>query len=215
MVADVESLASQFDLFSVLLNRNGPPPLWRREASFATLVRFVLEQHVSLASAQAAFGRLAERLSGVTPEHLLRSSDEELRADGFSRQKIGYVRGIAQIMIDGSFDPGALPDDPDLAVDRLLEIRGIGPWTASCFLLFVHGNRDTWPTGDRALYVSIANNVGLDDVPSREHGDMIAAVWSPWRSTAAKMLWHDYLGGRSHIPAPSSGFLEGTGKVLP
>jgi DNA-3-methyladenine glycosylase II len=215
MVADAESLAGEFDLFSVLLDRNGPPPLWRREASFATLVRFILEQQVSLASAQAAFVRLDERLGGVTPERLVRLSDEDLRADGFSRQKMGYVRGIAQIIIDGSFDPDAIPDDPNSAMDRLLEIRGIGPWTASCFLLFVHGDRDTWPTGDRALHVSIASNCGLDDVPDSEDGNTIAAAWSPWRSTAAKMLWHDYLGGRSHVPATGAGFLEGTGKVLP
>jgi DNA-3-methyladenine glycosylase II len=215
MVADAESLASEFDLFSSLLERNGPPPLWRREASFATLVRFILEQQVSLASAQAAFKRLDERLEGVTPERLLRSTDEELRADGFSRQKMGYVRGIAEIIIDGRFDPDALPDDPDVAKSRLLEIRGIGPWTSSCFLLFVCGDRDTWPTGDRALHVSIARNLGMEEVPNREQGDTIAQAWSPWRSTAARMLWHDYLGGRSHVLAPGAGFLGRTGKVLP
>lgn len=215
MVADAASLAGAFDLFAFLLAKNGPPPLWRRSPSFATLVRFILEQQVSLASAQAAFKRLEARLGAVTPERLLRSSDDELKADGFSHQKMGYVRGIAEIIEDGSFDPADLPDDPEEAKERLLEIRGIGPWTASCFLLFVSGDRDTWPTGDRALYVSMANNLTLDDVPDREHADALAKAWSPWRSTAAKMLWHDYLGGRSHIPAPGAGFMEGTGKVLP
>ncbi len=215
MHADTASLAEEFALFCVLLDRNGPPPLWRRDPSFETLVRFILEQQVSLASAQAAFGRLNERLGDVTPERLLRSTDDELKVDGFSRQKMSYVRGIAEIVVDGSFDPAMLPADAGLTRERLLEIRGIGPWTASCFALFVRGDRDVWPTGDRALYVSIANNLDLDEVPNRERGDAIALAWSPWRSTAARMLWHDYLGGRSHVPAPGAGFVGGTGKVLP
>jgi DNA-3-methyladenine glycosylase II len=215
MHADVASLAENFFLFAALLDRNGPPPLWRRSPSFETLVRFILEQQVSLASAQAAFGRLDERLGAVTPERVLRSTGDELRADGFSRQKAGYVHGIAELIVDGSFDPSVLPSDPDLARRRLLEIKGIGPWTASCFSLFVRGERDVWPTGDRALYVSIANNLDLNEVPDRERGDAIALPWAPWRSTAAKMLWHDYLGGKSHVPTPGAGFIEGSGKVLP
>jgi DNA-3-methyladenine glycosylase II len=215
MADDADSLASEIALFTELMNRNGLPPLWRREASFETLVRFILEQQVSLASANAAFGRLEERVGEVLPGSVLASSDAEMRADGFSRQKTHYVRGAAALIVDGRFDPANLPSDPDAAKNQLLAIKGIGPWTASCFLLFVCGDRDIWPTGDRALYVSMANNLELDEVPSQENCDEIASEWAPWRSTAAKMLWHDYLGGRSHIAKPDSGFIEGTGKVLP
>ena len=215
LVADAAALSHEFDLFASLLERNGPPPLWRRDPSFETLVRFILEQQVSLASARAAYDRLEGRLGAVTPERLVRSTDDAMKADGFSRQKMGYVRGIAEIMVDGSFDPADLPDDPEAARERLLEIRGIGPWTASCFLLFVCGDRDTWPTGDRALYVSMAKNLGLGEVPNRARGDALARAWAPRRSTAARMLWHDYLGGRSYVPAAGEGFVEGTGKVVP
>ena len=214
MLVDVEALASQNELFATLLIRNGPPPLWRREASFETLVRFILEQQVSLASANAAFKRLNQRIGGVDPERVLASSDADMKSDGFSRQKTGYVRGIAQLMVEGTFDPSKLPSEPEAARKQLLEIKGIGPWTASCFLLFVSGDRDAWPTGDRALYVSMAKNLAMDDVPDREVGDAIASAWSPWRATAARMLWHDYLGGRSHIPNPDAGFIASTGMVL-
>jgi DNA-3-methyladenine glycosylase II len=215
MLADVESLSGEHALFADLLDRNGPPPLWRRDPTFETLVRFILEQQVSLASANAAFKRLDDRLGGVTPQAVLASTDSEMKADGFSRQKTGYVRGIADLILSGDFNPAHLPSDSAAARDRLLHIRGIGPWTASCYLLFVCGDRDTWPTGDRALYVSIANNLDLADVPDTESGDLIASEWAPWRSTAAKMLWHDYLGGRSHVPVAGAGFIEGTGKVRP
>lgn len=213
MASDVESLSAGHRLFAELLDRNGMPPLWRREASFATLVRFILEQQVSLASANAAFNRLDDRLGGVTPEGVLGSTDTEMKADGFSRQKKEYVRGIAELIVSGEFDPACLSDDPDMVRGRLLDIRGVGPWTASCYLLFVCGDRDTWPTGDRALYVSIANNLGLAEVPSSQEADRIAAEWAPWRSTAARMLWHDYLGGPTYVAAPGAGFVGGTGKV--
>ena len=132
MVSDVESLAAGHRPFAELFDRNGLPPLWRREASFATLVRFVLEQQVSLASANAAFQRLEDRLSGVTPEGVLGSTDAEMKTDGFSRQKTEYVRGIAALIVSGEFDPADLPNDQGVVRERLLEIRGVGPWTASC-----------------------------------------------------------------------------------
>ncbi len=215
MAADAESLAGATDTFAGLLARNGLPPLWRREASFETFVRFVLEQQVSLASANAAFRRLDTRLGGVTPEGVLGSSDEQMKVDGFSRQKTGYVRGIASEILSGDLTPPDEHADPDLVRERLLAIRGIGPWTAACYVLFVCGAPDIWPTGDRALYVSMARNLEMTGVPDRDSGDGIASAWTPWRSTAAKMLWHDYLGGRSHVPMPGAGFIGGSGKVLP
>lgn len=213
MLDDAHSLSNEHTLFGELFDRNGPPPLWRREPSFATLVRFILEQQVSLASANAAFKRFDERTGGVTPEATLASSDAELRADGFSRQKASYVCGIAELVLSGELDPAALTGDVDAVKRRLVAIRGIGPWTASCYLLFVNGDRDTWPTGDRALYVSMANNLHLPDVPSSKEGDLIAREWAPWRSTAAKMLWYDYLGGALHVPTTDAGFVGGSGKV--
>ncbi len=213
MAADAEALAAGHHLFSTLYRRNGLPPLWRREPSFETLVRFILEQQVSLASANAAYLRVESRLNGLTPKGVLASTDAEMKNDGFSRQKTGYVRGIADQIMSGELDPTALVGDPDEVMVRLLAIRGIGPWTASCFLLFVSGDRDIWPTGDRALYVSIARNLNMEDVPDRESGDRIASAWAPHRSTAARMLWHDYLGGRAYVPRADEGFVEGTGKV--
>jgi len=137
-----------------------------------------------------------------------------VKTDGFSRQKMGYVRGIADQIMSGELDPVALVGDADETTKRLLQIKGIGPWTASCFLLFVCGDRDVWPTGDRALYVSMARNMDMADVPDPEMGDGIASAWSPMRSTAARMLWHDYLGGRAYVPRSGAGFVGGTGKVL-
>ena len=206
LAAAVDHLASIDRVFAELRRRNGVPPLWRRPPGFTTLVRLILEQQVSLASANAAYRRLAGRVGTVTPAAVLESSDVELRQDGFSRQKAGYVRGIADLIETGSFTPEDLVDADD-AEAQLLAIRGIGPWTAACFRIFALGDGDAWPTGDRAVYVSMSRAMALDDVPLRETADALAEAWAPHRATAARMLWHDYLGGPAYEVDPDAGFL--------
>ncbi len=210
---DVRLLAERFDLFRSLLERNGEPPLWIRPATFATLVRLVLEQQVSLASAHAAFGRLELRIGEPMPASFLELSDEDLRTVGFSRQKTRYTREIAVRMLDGTLDLDRTIAAGDEGRRELLSVPGIGPWTVACFEIFVAGRPDVWPTGDRALYVSMARNLELDRVPDTAVCDRIAAEWSPFRSTAARMLWYDYLGGRSHIVDERAGFVDDSGSV--
>jgi DNA-3-methyladenine glycosylase II len=212
--SEVELLASNHRMFDGLSKRNGPPPLWLRQPNFETVTRLILEQQVSLASANAAFRKLRERLGVIDPAGFLTLSDAELKAVGFSGQKAGYVRGVADLIWSGQLNLQEVSRlDDDEAEGRLLEIRGIGKWTAACFLLFAMGSLDVWPTGDRALYVSMASVLDLANVPDRETADEIAGAWAPHRSTAARMLWHDYLGGRAYVPSDTSGFTEGTGMV--
>jgi DNA-3-methyladenine glycosylase II len=171
---------------------------------------------VSLASARAAFTRLADAIGAVEPERFLRLDDDQLRAIGFSRQKAGYVRGIADLMLAGELDLRRIAQlDAEAAIAELISVRGIGVWTASCFALFVNGASDIWPSGDRALYVSMRNVFSLDGVPSTEIADAMADEWRPFRSIAATMLWHDYLGGASYERTNHDGFVEDTGMVHP
>lgn len=214
ILADAESLSSACralaatePVFAGLIERNGVPPLWRREASYATIVRLILEQQVSLASATAAYTRLARRVGDVTPGAILSSTDAELRADGFSRQKAGYVRDIASAVVDGSFDLPSAADDRDGAVAALLGLRGIGPWTASCYALFAMGDPDVWPRGDRALHVSMGRAFDLGGIPTTAEAETRADSWSPYRSAGARMLWYDYLGGDAYTMPEGAGFL--------
>ncbi len=179
-----------------LAERNGVPPLWPREPGFPTMVRLILEQQVSLASADAAFQKLEQSIGRVEPEGFIGLEATELRAIGFSRQKAGYVRGIATGLLDGSIDLNTIGGLNDAAAsDRLLDIRGIGPWTAACYLLFALRRSDVWPPGDRALQVSMGRVFDLAAVPSVVESNVRAAAWRPLRSVAARMLWYDYLGG--------------------
>ncbi len=177
--------------------RHGAPPLWAREEGFATLVKIILEQQVSLASAAAAFTNLEARLGVVAPDAFLGLNDSELRLIGFSRQKAGYCRGLATALLDGSLSLGNLASVDDAAARAtLLGIRGVGPWTADVYLLFALQRPDVWPPGDRALVVSMAENLGLPAVPTYEEAAAIAGRWAPWRSVAARMMWHAYLAKR-------------------
>ena len=207
------ALAAVDPVFARLLDVNGEPPLWRRAASFGTLVRLVLEQQVSLASAQAAYLRLVERIGAPDPTPFLGLGDEELRSIGFSRQKTRYVRIIATRMLDGSLNLERVGASGGAGRAELLSVTGIGPWTTACYFLFVVGEDDIWPSGDRALYVSMARNLFLDDVPDAPTADTIAEAWSPYRSTAARMLWHDYLGGRAYVENTNAGFADEPGMV--
>ncbi len=191
-----ELAASDPDL-GPLVERNGVPPLWSRPAGFPTLVKMILEQLVSLASAAAAYRKLEARLGVVEPEAFLALSDQDLLAAGFSRQKAGYCRGLASGLLDGSIPLesfGSMADDD--ARRELMRVRGIGPWTADVYLMFALGRPDVWPPGDRALLVALGRLLDRDPVPSDEAVEY-ATRWRPWRSVAARLLWHEYLGGES------------------
>lgn len=181
----------------------GPPPPWERPPGFPTLVLFVLEQQVSLASARAAFRRLEEAIGEITPPSIAGASDSVLRDAGVSRQKNRYIRGLAAAVMDGSLDLHGLSGMPDdQAVAALTAITGIGPWTAEVYLLACLHRPDVWPAGDRALQVSAAEVLQLDEIPGPEALREIGEPWRPHRSAAARILWHAHLTRRGRGTAP-------------
>lgn len=179
----------------------GRPPLWGRPAGFATLLHIILEQQVSLASARAAFDRLAAA-GPVTPEHFLRLSDTELRLIGFSRQKSAYGRGLAEAVMAGRLDLETLASlDDDAARAALVSLKGIGPWTADIYLLMALRRPDIWPTGDLALVQALQDVKNLARRPTADEALAIAEGWRPWRAVAARVLWHWYLSTPRRLAA--------------
>ena len=137
LIAATTTLSEADPMLAELARRNGVPPLWSREPGFTTMLRLILEQQVSLASADAAYRKLGDAMGEIEPGSFLELDDKELKAIGFSRQKAGYVRGLASGLIDGSIELDPLSDLPDEeAAGHLVAIRGVGPWTAACYLLF-------------------------------------------------------------------------------
>lgn len=184
------------DLAEAVL-RWGKPPYWTHAPGFPGIVSAILSQQVSLESAQAAFTKLENKIGAVNPEKFLSLDDATLRAIGFSRQKAAYVRGVARKMMAGEFDPQDLESmDNDQARQKLMEVKGIGAWTADAYLLFALRRSDAWPSGDLALAKAIQELRGLATTPGFEEVDRIADRWRPLRAVAARILWHHYLNQR-------------------
>ena len=197
LVAATRELASRDPHLAAIVERYGPPPLWDREPGFATLLHIVLEQQVSLASAQAAFDRLTAAIQPLTPERFLGLGDAELLGIGFSRQKTGYGRALATALDRGELVLEDLDEADDDAVRAALQaIPGIGPWTSTIYLLMVLGRPDVWPAGDLALATAVRDALGLDRRPDPDELASLGDAWRPWRSVAARLFWHDYLGRR-------------------
>jgi DNA-3-methyladenine glycosylase II len=191
--------------FALVLERFGVPPLWRREATFATLVHIILEQQVSLASALAAFTKLTERITDITPENVLKLTDDELKACYFSRQKSVYVRELARSVDEGTLDLESLDKiSDDDAKAELKKIKGIGDWTADIFLLMAMCRPDVMPKGDLALHVAYKKLKKLEHAPHSDEFQAIAERWHPHRASAARLLWHFYLSERKSQIADQS-----------
>ncbi len=188
------------DLASVV-RRWGPPPLWARPPGFSTLVRIILEQQVSLASARAAYSRLQAAAGRVTPGRVAKLSEARLRNAGLTRQKAAYCRKLATCIVDRRLMLAHLPHLDDRAArTSLLQGPGIGPWTADIYLLMALGRRDVWPEGDLALAKAAHRVKRLGRCPSGERLRRLARPWAPWRAVAARILWHSYLSSRDQAP---------------
>jgi DNA-3-methyladenine glycosylase II len=197
LAAAVDELVARDADLAGIVARFGHPPLWDREPGFGTLLHIVLEQQVSLASAAAAFERLRVVADPLTPARFLELTDAELLAIGFSRQKARYGRELARAIETGALDLAALHTSDDDTVHRALQaIPGIGPWTSTIYLLMVLGRPDVWPVGDIALAAAVGEVKGLGRRPGPDEMAALGEAWRPWRSVAARLFWHDYLGRR-------------------
>jgi DNA-3-methyladenine glycosylase II len=171
--------------------------MWARAPGFPTLMHIILEQQVSLASARAAYNRLQAAVSPLDPEGFLTMDDETLKAIGFSRQKTGYGRSLALAIVKKQLDLAALETMDNQAVRaELCALKGIGPWSADVYLLMALRRPDVWPSGDVALASAAQDVKRLAARPTPAELEAIGAAWHPWRSVAARLLWHHYLSCR-------------------
>ena len=208
-----KTLASRCPHLAVVYEKYGPPPLWDREPGFATLLQIILEQQVSLASAKACFDKLGRRVGDVTPESLLSSSDAELKKDGFSRQKTAYARHLAEALLEKRIDLNSLYALSDAEVKiELTKLKGVGEWTSDIYLLMAMLRPDVMPKGDIALHTAW-HKLSDDPRPTSDEFLVIAARWKPYRSVAARLLWHFYLSERIERRSQSS--KDGRTKRLP
>lgn len=172
----------------------GIPPLWDRPTGFSTLVHTILEQQVSLASAAATFSRLKSDIHPFTPAQFIKQGPLQLQSLGVTRQKAGYCLNLAEAIQTKDLELDKLKEMDDIeAGATLMKIKGIGFWTARIYLLMALLRPDIWPVGDIALAEAVRRIKGLALRPSQEALSEMAEKWRPFRSVAARILWHHYL----------------------
>ena len=188
-----ELVATDTEL-QAIVSKHGYPPMWTRANTFETLVHVILEQQVSLASALAALKKLQEKTDGITPEAILALTNDELCACYVSRQKSGYIKGLAAALETKTLELDKLEKQSNDDIrNELTKLKGIGNWTVDVYLMFVLQRADIFPIGDLAAVNAVKRVKALPKEATREVVLAIAAHWSPYRTVACMILWHYYL----------------------
>jgi DNA-3-methyladenine glycosylase II len=166
---------------------------------YGGVVRLILGQLVSIEAADAMWRNLNDAIGTVTPASIRAADKDTLRACGFTRRKAEYARAIGDA-VDSGLDFGQLDrKSDDEIVRRLLELPGVGRWTAECYLLFCLGRPDVFPAGDLALRIGWQELSGAADTPSEGELRAIAREWSPHRTAASYLIWTSYLIRRDRL----------------
>lgn len=186
-------LAQRQPAIAGALERCGYPEPRISPTGYTTLLRTIVGQQVSVASANAVWRKLeAELGEGFAPADLLARDFDTLRACGLSRQKQGYARSLCELVAAGELDLDDLPTDDEEAIAELVRIKGIGRWSAEIYLLFAEGRPDIWPAGDLAVQVGVAGLLGLAERPNEKAVRAIAEAWRPHRGAMAIFTWYVY-----------------------
>lgn len=195
---DIKRLLKLDNTFVLIAEKYGNPPNWSRPQGFISLSKIILEQQLSLASANAHFLKLSGYLDGFTPENILKLTDEEMRTCQISRQKAVYLRELSLAILNGSFDFDELSklNEPE-ARAMLTNIKGIGNWTADIYLMFCLQSKNIFPIGDIAVVNTVKELTGAK---TRDEIMDLAEKWQPLRSLATYFLWHNYLNKRHKSP---------------
>jgi DNA-3-methyladenine glycosylase II len=189
----LDTIAAQEPAIARALALAGYPEPRIREPGYATLMRTIVGQQVSVAAAASMWRKLEAFLGpALAPGTLLAAEFDELRACGLSRQKQGYLRSLCELAEAGAIDFAALPADDEEAIGTLTRIKGIGRWSAEIYLLFAEGRGDIWPAGDLAVQAGLQKLMGLEERPSEKRTRELAEAWRPHRGAAAIFTWHCY-----------------------
>jgi DNA-3-methyladenine glycosylase II len=194
---DIKKLTTTHKIFQKIKDKYGIPPNWQRQEGFVSLSKIILEQQVSLASAEAHFIKLKNYLPKFSPSEILNLSDEEMRTCQISRQKAKYLRALSQTILNKKLGFKELSELGSEEVrKKLTSIKGIGEWTTDIYLMFCLQKKDIFPLGDVALITTIRE---LTRVKSEQGIIRFNKKLKPLRSLAAYFLWYYYLKKRKRI----------------
>jgi len=194
---DIKTLNGSHKMFATIHSLYGPPPNWSRPEGFISLSKIILEQQVSLASANAHFIKLNGYLKEFSPKEILQLTDEEMRACQISRQKAKYLKELSQSLQNGVLDLEILPKlEHNEVRKQLTSVKGIGNWTTDIYQMFCLQSKDIFPIGDIAVVNTV---IELTKAKTQEEILKLSLKWKPNRSLAAYFLWHYYLQKRGRM----------------
>ena len=177
----------------VLEDKNYKINLFNKKKGFEGLISLIIEQQLSVASAKAIFNRIKDLIKPFTAKKFIEIKETDLKKAGLSSQKINYCKGIANKIISGDLNLKKLEKKSDAeAIKELVKIKGIGEWTAKCYLLGCLKRIDIWPSSDLGIIVAIQKLKNMEERPKELTIEEIAEPWSPYRSVAALLLWSTY-----------------------
>jgi DNA-3-methyladenine glycosylase II len=159
---------------------------------FEALCMAIASQQLSVKAADTIFGRFCDLFPNrkPTPERVMTLTDDQIRAVGFSRPKVSFIKDLAAHVLDGRLDLKRLKKHPDDEVMRqLVAVKGIGRWTAEIFLMFRLGRPDILPADDLGLMNAVHRAYALRKRPDAKRLRKMGELWSPHRSVAAWYLW--------------------------
>ncbi len=187
----VNHLKKSDPVLCAIIERVGPCRMQRSAADFANLAESIVYQQLNGKAAATIFERFA-KLAGepLTPEGILKLSDEQLRGVGLSKQKSAYLKDLAAKTTAGLLDFARLPElSDDEVIQHLTQVKGIGVWTAHMFLMFSLGRQNVLPVGDYGVQTAIKKHYKKRKLPKPKDMEKIARAWEPYRSVACWYMW--------------------------
>ena len=164
-----------------------------RPSGFEGICALVIEQQISVAAANSIKNKIFKLMQNISSKEFINLNEKVLRSAGLSRPKINYLKGIAENEVCKKFDFNKiqlLSDDE--ARDYLCELKGIGEWTADCYVMACLRRQDIWPLADIGLQEGAKKLMNLKHRPDQNKMIELAKKWRPYRSVAANLLWNDY-----------------------
>ena len=181
------------DFKTILRDRDDQINTFKKTGGLEGLISLIVEQQLSVASAKAIFSRVKLICGDFEATTFLRINEEELKATGLSRQKVNYCRNVAEAVVNKTLDFKKLEKMADQeVVEILVKIKGIGEWTAQCYLMACMKRLDAWPSSDLGLIVAIQKIKKIKERPKSLTIEKMAEPWKPYRSIAALLLWSTY-----------------------
>ena len=193
MNESANKLAEIDSRFTRLISEFGYPTFKRENNYFEALIRNIIYQQLSGKAAKTIYNRflkLFETTEYPSPDKIINTPVEDLRGAGLSNQKVTYILDLSKKYVDGTLQLDQLDEKSDKEISaQLIQVKGIGQWTADMFLMFTLNREDVFPLGDLGVKKGVVIIENLNKLPTEKNMAEISEKWQPYRTIAAWYMW--------------------------